>query len=319
MPRVKTSNAPTTFGVNKALIQVRKSTYESTRSQKGFADAVGINGSTYQTIEEGKRQLTQHEAADIMAYTGADPSSVIKGKNAKTLDGRSYSRETFKQWVKRPVPALAVDIAAKRFGLFVEEMVRASFGEPVEAGELVGTKPERYRHFIGRLWKRLSKLSKDCGLQMQQAVNLRGRVYKREKAVMSLAAIQRTLGIRRRGGAVLGWDYQQAEKHLKDSKTFEVTLSYSPILMPLNGISGIGDKRVVTDASLMDLLELETVLPWSSSGRKTHLMAVVFRMFATDFNEAYERRWTKPLGQEFMDSFRVVKKKRRSSGGKSSE
>jgi transcriptional regulator with XRE-family HTH domain len=290
------------FGWNDAVIQVRHATG---KTQDKFASAVGMNKSTLQNTEEGKRELSAVEAEAIMAYTGADPSSLLKGKKAKAINGHPYTKETFDCWRNRLVDPKAVKLSAKRAGLFVEELVRASYGEPVEhLGKLLGTKPERYRHFIARLWKLLSELSKEHALTKRQMANLSERVYRREERSMTLRQIQDALGIQRGGTLVEGWSATKAAKHLSSRERFEVVLSYSPVLFPLCGFSAVGSSRVVNDASLLDLLQLEVKLPWTDGDTKTELKALVFRGFVSDFEQTREIEWSFPYNADAFQQSR---------------
>jgi transcriptional regulator with XRE-family HTH domain len=285
--------------VNKALVAVRNATG---KPQAEFAKAVGINQSTLQRSEEGKRKLTEDEAEAIMAYTGADHLALMDGKVAKAIDGSDYTKQMFNRWQRRWVDPKVVDLAAKRLGQFAEALVRASLGEPHEEREVVGTKPARYRHFVGKLGTLLTEVGVEYGLLKDANQYLKKLFQTKERCRLTLKEIEMHLGILRDGEPVLGWDYEEADKHRSSKRTFDVSLTYTPMWDSMTGVKAIGGKRVVTDVYLLDRLHMMVELPWYKSG-KGLLMALVFRSFLADLNGNHQVQKVLPLG---IDLARVL-------------
>jgi transcriptional regulator with XRE-family HTH domain len=302
MPRKKSPFAPPTeHGVNKALVAVRNATG---KSQALFAKAVGITQPTIQRSEEGKRQLTEDEAEAIMAYTGADHLSLMEGQVAKAIDGREYTKEVFVSWSRRWVNPEAVDLAAERLGKFAEALVLASLGEAHEKLEAVGTKPARYRHFVGRLSALLTEMAEEYGLLKKASENLKRLGETTERCHLTLKEIEDKLGIQSGGGAVLGWNYEEAEKHRSSKRKFDATLTYKPIWNSMTGVKAIGGKRVIADVYLVDILNMTVKLPWYKSG-KGLLIALVFRGFLSDLNGNHQILKVIPAGTDLRQLARA--------------
>jgi transcriptional regulator with XRE-family HTH domain len=300
MPRKKSPFAPPTeHGVNKALVAVRNATG---KSQALFAKAVGITQPTIQRSEEGKRQLTEDEAEAIMAYTGADHLSLMEGQVAKAIDGREYTKEVFVSWSRRWVNPEAVDLAAERLGKFAEALVRASLGEAHEKLEAVGTKPARYRHFVGKLGAFLTEIADEYDLKTKANECLMRLCETKERCRLTLEEIEEKLGIQRDGGAVLGWNYKEAEKHRSSKRRFDVTLTYKPMWNSMTGVKAIGGKRVIADVYLVDRLDMMVELPWYKNG-KGLLVAFVFRAFLADLNGNHQIQKVVPLGTDLPQLF----------------
>jgi transcriptional regulator with XRE-family HTH domain len=303
MPRKKSPFAPPTrYGANKALVAVRNATG---KSQALFAEAVGgITQPTLQRSEEGKRQLTEEEAEAIMAYTGADHLSLMEGQVAKAIDGSEYTKEVFARWSRRWVNPEAVDLAAERLGKFAEALVRASLGEAHEKLEAVGTKPARYRRVVGRLGALLTEMAEEYGLLKKAFDNLMRLGETTERCHLTLREIEDKLGIKHHGGAVLGWNYEEAEKHRSSKRKFDATLTYKPMWNPMTGVKAIGGKRVITDVYLVDRLDMMVELPWYKEG-KGLLIALVFRAFLADLSGNHQILKVIPLGTDLRQLARA--------------
>jgi len=301
MPRKKSPLAPPTkYGVNKALVAVRNATG---KPQAEFGNAVGINQSTIQRSEEGKRQLTTKEAEAIMAYTGADYLSLIEGKAAKGIDGSDYTKDLFRRWRMRWVDPKAVDLAAHRLGRFVEELVRASLGEAIKKRDVRGTNPARYRHFVGRLGAFLTEIAEEYDLKIQANKSLMRRWESAEIAYMNVEELEDALGIQRDGGAVVGWNFKEADKHRSSERRFKVTMTYQPMWNSMTGVKSIDGKQVVADVHLVDLLTVRAQLPWIKSSSKKPLIASVIRGFYADLEGNREATLVVPLGEDFPEMF----------------
>ena len=74
-------------------------------SQPAFAKLVGCSAVAVQRIENGTLQLSAKLANAILEATGADPVSLLAGKDAKALDmsGKEYTKEAY-QFYKSVLP-----------------------------------------------------------------------------------------------------------------------------------------------------------------------------------------------------------------------
>lgn len=297
MARIKSpSMPPTKYGLNKALVAVRNAT---DKTQAEFGRTVGINQSTIQRSEEGKRRLTTKEAEAIMAHTGADYSALIKGKVAKAIDGTDYTKDVFRRWRMRWVDPKAVDLAAHRMGRFVEELVRASLGEAIEKRDVRGTNPARYRHFVGRLGAFLTEIAEEYDLKKQANKTLMTRWKCEEILYMNVEELEEALGIQRDGGAVVGWNFKEADKHRSTGGRFKVTMTYQPMWNSMTGVKAIDGRQVVADVHLVDLLIAKAKLPWIKSSSEKPLIASVIRGFYADLEGNREATLVVPLGENF--------------------
>jgi DNA-binding XRE family transcriptional regulator len=66
-------------------------------SQPSFAKLIGCSAVAVQRIENGQLQLSSKLANSILEATGADPCSLLAGRDAKAMDmrGREYTKEAY--------------------------------------------------------------------------------------------------------------------------------------------------------------------------------------------------------------------------------
>jgi transcriptional regulator with XRE-family HTH domain len=252
MARKKTRLTPSKFGVNEALIQVRNATKRKTQTQRGFAQAVGINPSTYQKTEEGHRLLEFDEAVRIMSYTGADAKSLIKGRKAKTLNKRNYSNAAFKQWRERPVDAGAVRMSAKKAGLLAEALVRASYRENAS----------RYRVVVEKLFGSLGEIERDFDLTTVLGSELQEGYAEKKEVTMTWAEFKRFMHLERGKDFPKGWDVEKAAR-VPASMRLKVEQVEYPVFERMAGGS-FGKEAFTYDAVTTSRVVVRVKLPWSS-------------------------------------------------------
>jgi transcriptional regulator with XRE-family HTH domain len=295
MPRAKTRQKPSDFGENKALVQVRKATNKKT--QKEFAKAVGMNVSTLQKTEDGDRVLRKNEATEIMAFTGADPESLVEGIEATAIDGSPYSNEIFEQWRKRPVDADAVELAADRAALIVRSLVKASFGKSIGNDSTIGIHPARFRLFVTKLSKALSRLAVNHDLQDGLIDHFHELVLEETEQEIGLADIKKLIGIRHSGEGVKGWNAEAAAE-VSEVTRFRVRVIRRPMLYPFAGASRIaGFGRVQTDAISLESLSVFVRLPWLPR-KQTELQATVLTAFISDLKRTHRVEFAIPIRAE---------------------
>jgi transcriptional regulator with XRE-family HTH domain len=273
MPRVKTSNAPTKFGVNKALIQVRKATNRKTQTQNGFAAAVGMKPATLQKTEEGHRRLDLPEAIRIMAYTGADAQSLIKGKKAISFDKKTFNSAAFKRWREgSSVSKKAVEMSAERAGVIAEALVKASSN----------VNPSRYRMVIAKLLDVLKGVEMEFGLTEALEREFKEHYSQRKVQDIQFGSFVKQLS-RDPSYAPAGWDATKAAK-IADNKMLRLERTTFPEFNLTAGGSDWQGKPIIPDAVIWDRVIVRTKLPWSPD-KVTEFDFTEFKIFCSQFGK----------------------------------
>ena len=251
MAREKTCSATIKYRVNEALIQVRRAVDKRTQAQRWFAKAVGINQSTYQKTEEGRRLLEMDEAIRIMSFTGADAESLIKGRKAKTLDQRDYSKAAFKQWRERTVDEKAVCMAAKRAGLLAETLIRASHRQI----------PSRYSVVVEKLFDYLGELERKFNLRTNLENELRETHGKTTRGEMAWSALTKMLHLGGGNKCPAGWNVKEAGKVPASKRLFVEHVEYPVFERMVAG--SFGKQSFTYDAISTSRVLIRVKLPWS--------------------------------------------------------
>jgi transcriptional regulator with XRE-family HTH domain len=260
---------------NKAVAQVRNS---ANKTQKQFAKDIGIGQSMLQAIEDGTRRLEARQAELIMAYSGADPKSLLEGVKAKTVGGRPYSRNSFTLWRLNEVGETAIEIAAQRASLFAEALIRAAYNDGVRSSN----EAPRYRFISTKLSRKLLSLAEQSGLMSSLREQLQKRVLEDRSQELSLAEIKKLVGVKGTGVDVVGFNSLSAGKMSKLGR-FKTRIQTRPLLYPFAGVTrAVNLGRMQADALSLDLRTVKVRLPWIGGGTAT-LHAIVFKSSVTNF------------------------------------
>jgi hypothetical protein len=251
MARKKTCSTPSKYGVNEALIQVRKAIDKGRQAQRLFAKAAGINQSTYQKTEEGHRLLEMDEAIRIMSFTGADAESLIKGRKAKTLDKRDYTKAAFKQWRERAVDEKAVCMAAKRAGLLAEALVRSSRRQ----------RPSRYSVVVEKLFEYFGELERKFDLRANLENELKENHGKTRRGELAWSALTKMLHLDGGNKCPTGWNVKEAAR-VPASKRLEVEHVEYPVFERM-AVGSFGKQAFTYDAIATSRVLIRVKLPWS--------------------------------------------------------
>ena len=300
--RTRTAQKPR----NEALCQVRAATG---KSQQDFAEAVGMNGSTYQTKEEGRRRLKRSEAELIMFFSGADPASLIEGTAAQAMDGRPYNQKILNQWRNRAVHAEAVELAAMRAGLFAEALVKAAYGSPHGEDSTLGCKPERFRVVLSKLSEFLFETISSYKLSKNFDAELEKKSVTEQTQTMTVQKLKELLNIHEDLGSFVGWDHAAAAKS-PPQLLLGVEKSRRPQFAQLTGLGSKDGKAVAGDALLQERLRVRVRLPWSK-GKTVQFDALMLHGYRSGLDGAHPFEWVFLPSDALRERLELLAKKQR--------